>query len=159
MKTTCANLLLNEMNTNDRIRVVTADSGFGVLDDIQQQHKDRFYNVGSAEQLMIGIGIGMAEEGLIPVCYSISSFLLNRPFELLRNYVNAERIPVKMLGIGRDKDYDRYGLTHWSHDDQSILAVLPNIRIYKPKSINELNAVWDDYINSPDPAYLNLRRE
>jgi len=116
MRKECAQLLLEEMSVDDRIRVVTADLGFGILDNIRNAYPDRFYNVGAAEQLMIGVAIGMAEEGLKPVCYSMSSFLLYRPFEFLRNYVAYERIPVKLLGSGRDKDYSHDGITHWAHE-------------------------------------------
>lgn len=159
MRKECAQLLLDEMSVNDRIRVVTADLGFGILDDIHNAYPDRFYNVGAAEQLMIGVGIGMAEEGLIPVCYSMSSFLLYRPFEFLRNYVNYERIPVKLLGSGRDKDYSHDGITHWAHDDQEVLSSLPNIEVYKPIGLEELAIDFNDWINSTKPAYLNLMRK
>jgi transketolase len=94
--------------------------GFGVLDHIRNAYPDRFYNVGAAEQLMIGAAIGLANEGYIPVCYSMSSFVLYRPFEMLRNYLNHEGIPVKLLGSGRDKDYDHDGISHWAHDDQEV---------------------------------------
>lgn len=159
MRKECATLLLNEMVNNEDIRVITADLGFGVLDQVRNSFPERFYNVGAAEQLMIGVGIGMAEENLIPVCYSMSSFLLYRPFEFLRNYVNAESIPVKLIGSGRDKDYSHDGLSHWAHDDEQVLAVMPNIKIYKPKSIAELETIWPEFINSKYPAYLNLTRK
>jgi transketolase len=159
MRKEYAQLLLEEMSINSRIHVVTADLGFGILDHVRNAYPDRFFNVGAAEQLMIGAGIGIAEEGLIPVCYSMSSFLLYRPFEFLRNYVNAENIPVKLVGSGRDKDYNHDGLSHWAHDDEQVLASLPNIKIYKPKSIEELENVWPDFINSLEPSYLNLTRK
>jgi transketolase len=159
MRKECIALLAEEMKTNSDIITVTADLGFGVLDPIKDGFPDRFHNVGAAEQLMIGIGIGLAEQGKIPVCYSMSSFLLYRPFEFLRNYVNAEYVPVKLIGSGRDKDYSHDGLTHWAHDDEQILAALPNIKIYKPKSIEELERIWLDFINGPEPAYLNLTRK
>ena len=159
MRKEYAQLLLEEMSINSRIRVVTADLGFGILDHVRNAYPDRFFNVGAAEQLMIGAGIGIAEEGLIPVCYSMSSFLLYRPFEFLRNYVNAENIPVKLVGSGRDKDYSHDGLSHWAHDDEQVLASLSNIKIYKPKSIEELENVWPDFINSLEPSYLNLTRK
>lgn len=159
MRKECAALLLEEMNSNEHIRVTTADLGFGILDNIRNTYPDRFYNVGAAEQLMIGVGIGMAEEGLIPVCYSMSSFILYRPFEFLRNYVSGENIPVKLIGSGRDKDYSHDGLSHWAHDDEIVLQALPNIKIYKPKSIQELENIWPEFINSKDPAYLNLTRK
>lgn len=159
MRKECIALLAEEMKTNSDIITVTADLGFGVLDPIKDGFPDRFHNVGAAEQLMIGIGIGLAEQGKIPVCYSMSSFLLYRPFEFLRNYVNAEYVPVKLIGSGRDKDYSHDGLTHWAHDDEQVLAALPNIKIYKPKDIAELEAIWPEFINSKEPAYLNLTRK
>ena len=159
MRKECMNLLLAEMINQENIVVITADLGFGILDQIKNSFPERFHNVGAAEQLMIGAGIGLAESGKIPVCYSMSSFLLYRPFEFLRNYVNAENVPVKLIGSGRDKDYIHDGLSHWAHDDEQVLSSLPNIKIYKPHSIEELEHIWPEFINSKDPAYLNLTRK
>lgn len=159
MRKECMNLLLAEMVEDQNIITITADLGFGLLDQIQNSFPERFHNVGAAEQLMIGVGIGLAENGKIPVCYSMSSFLLYRPFELLRNYVNEERVPVKLIGSGRDKDYSHDGFTHWAHDDEQVLAALPNIKIYKPKSINELETQFKEFLYSKEPAYLNLTRK
>jgi transketolase len=159
MRKECAQLLLDEMSVNDRIRVVTADLGFGILDDIRNTYPDRFYNVGAAEQLMIGVAIGMAEEGLVPVCYSMSSFLLYRPFEFLRNYVSHENINIKLLGSGRDKDYSHDGISHWAHDDSVVCAALPHLRMYRPNDLEQLQDYFYDWINSPDPGYLNLMRK
>jgi len=88
----------------------------------------------------------------------MSSFLLYRPFEFLRNYVNHEHAPVKLLGSGQGKDYSHDGITHWVHDDEQVLRALPNIDVYKPTSIAELEQIWPEYINSKRPAYLSLRR-
>ena len=158
MRRECAALLLEEMSVNDRIRVITADLGFGVLDHIRTAYPDRFYNVGAAEQLMIGAAVGMADSGLIPVCYSMSSFILYRPFEFLRNYVDYERIPVKLIGSGRDKDYSHDGISHWAHDDRDVLSALPEIETYRPETLEELSSNFTDWIRKPVPAYLNLRR-
>lgn len=152
-------LLANEMRINSNILVLTADLGFGVLDTIKDQFPNRYFNVGAAEQLMIGAGIGIAQSGKIPVCYSMSSFLLYRPFEFLRNYVNAENVPVKLIGSGRDKDYSHDGFSHWAHDDEIVLQALKNIVIYKPKTIADLEILWPEFINSKSPAYLNLTRK
>jgi transketolase len=159
MRKECMNLLLEEMHNNENIIVITADLGFGLLDDIKNNFSDRFYNVGAAEQLMIGVGIGLAEEGKIPICYSMSSFVLYRPFEFLRNYVNAENIPVKLIGSGRDKDYSHDGLSHWAHDDEQVLASLPNIQIYKPLNIKDLENNFLKFLYNNKPSYLNLTRK
>jgi len=159
MRKECAALLLAEMSVEPRIRVITADLGFGILDHIRNTYPDRFYNVGAAEQLMIGMAVGMAEQGLIPVCYSMSSFLLYRPFEFLRNYVNYEQVPIKLLGSGRDKDYSHDGISHWAHDDREVLKALPNIIRYRPETIEQLEIDFQEWIRIPNPAYLNLTRK
>lgn len=159
MRKECMGLLLREMSKNDKINLITADLGFGLLDNIKDKFPERYFNVGAAEQLMIGVGIGMAEEDKIPVCYSMSSFLLYRPFEFLRNYVSAENIPVKLIGSGRDKDYSHDGLSHWAHDDEVVLKALPNIIMYKPKNTSELEDLWPFFIESKTPSYLNLTRK
>jgi transketolase len=159
MRKECIDLLAAEMSQHDDVIVLTADLGFGVLDQIREKYADRFYNVGAAEQLLIGAGIGLAESGKIPVCYSMSSFILYRPYEFLRNYVNAENIPVKLIGSGRDKDYSHDGLSHWAHDDEAVLSNMPNIRIYKPRSLAELTDIFPEFLLSKQPAYLNLTRK
>ena len=159
MRHECIKLLVDQMQIRSDIVCLTADLGFGVLDPIKNNFPDRFYNVGAAEQLLIGAGIGLAEQGLIPVCYSMSSFLLYRPFEFLRNYVNAESIPVKLLGSGRDRDYSHDGLSHWADDDELVLGALPNITIYKPKTLAELESQFANFLFEPNPSYLNLIRK
>jgi transketolase len=159
MRKECMDLLLAEMIKDQTIYTITADLGFGVLDKIRDSVPDRFFNVGAAEQLLIGVGIGLAEEGKIPVCYSMSSFILYRPFEFLRNYVNAENIPVKLIGSGRDKDYSHDGLSHWAEDADDVLKILPNIEVYKPNNISELETMFPKFLYSKKPSFISLLRK
>lgn len=152
-------LLLTAMQHDVEIVVLTADLGFGLLDEIKNSMPDRFWNMGASEQLMIGAAIGLAEEDKIPICYSISSFLLYRPFEFLRNYVNHENIPVKLIGSGRGRDYEHDGISHWCEDDEKVLEALPNIQIYKPNDIRELENIFDEFLYNDTPSYLNLTRK
>lgn len=147
-----ASLLHNEMNKNDKIVLITGDLGFGLFDEIRKDFPDRFINVGSAEQLLIGLAIGMHYKGFIPVCYSITPFLIYRPFELLRTYVNYENIPLKLFGGGRDKDYSHDGMSHWGCDDIKILSALDNIEVHKDDEV-DINVLY-----SNRPVYVNLRR-
>lgn len=158
MRKLFGSLLFNEMKKNENIYLITADLGFGVLDKCKESFTERFYNTGAAEQLMIGIGIGLAENHKIPICYSITPFLLYRPFEFLRNYVNYESIPVKLVGSGRDKDYSHDGISHWADDDEQILSCLPNIQIFKPLSEKDLSKQFLEFLYSNKPSYLNLKR-
>lgn len=158
MRKLFGSLIYDEMERNPKIYLLTADLGFGVLDKCKETFKDRFYNTGAAEQLLIGIGIGLAESKKIPICYSITPFLLYRPFEFLRNYVNYENIPVKLVGAGRNKDYSHDGISHWADDDEQVLSSLSNIKIFKPKSEDELVAMLPEFLYAKQPAYLNLKR-
>lgn len=146
------------MVQNKNIYLLTADLGFGILDTIRTNFPKQSYNVGAAEQLMVGAAIGLAQSGKLPICYSISPFLLYRPFELLRTYVDYEKINIKLVGSGRDKDYVHDGMSHWAHDDEKILSTLENIQIWKPKSAAELEDKFVEWVNSPWPSYLNLSR-
>lgn len=158
MRKKFANILKNEMYKNEKLYLLTADLGFGILNDIRQEFPNRAFNVGAAEQLMIGAAIGLASMGMTPVCYSITPFLLYRPFELLRTYVNYENLNVKLVGSGRDFDYSHDGISHWAEDDEKIMSTLSNITIWKPENSESLSIGFDSWINKISPAYLNLSR-
>lgn len=145
--------LFEDMKNNEKIIVVTADIGYGILDEIRNTFNDRVINTGSSEMLMIGIAVGLSYEGFIPICYTITPFLLYRPFELLRNYVNYENLNIKLVGSGRDKDYSHDGFTHWSEDDIEIISTLKNIKIFK-----DTNDDYNEFINMNTPCYFNLKR-
>ena len=151
-------LLHDKMAENEDIILITGDLGYGLWDRIKIDYGDRFYNVGSSEQLMTGMAVGMAFEGKIPVVYSITPFLLYRPFELVRNYINHENVPVKLVGGGRDKDYGYLGFSHWAEDDQRIMNCFQNIRVSHPPYEEKLTKLFNDFIESETPHYLNLKR-
>lgn len=159
MRREFAKLLHREMGSNDKICLLTADLGYGMWDKIRDDYPDRFYNVGAAEQLMIGIGIGLALEGKIPICYSVTSFLLYRPFEWIRNYVNHERIPVKLLGGGLNNDYGNLGFTHHSEDYQDILNLWPHILDYTPDFKEDLMTDFTYFVYTDGPSFMGLTRE
>jgi len=158
MRKEFAELLFEEMSNNPNIYLLTADLGYKMWDKIKENFPDRFYNVGAAEQLLIGAGIGLSLSKKIPVVYSITPFLLYRPYELLRTYINYENINIKLIGSGRDKDYDHDGISHWACDDKKILEPLENISVYHPADIAELTNTVKNYINSENPIYINLKR-
>lgn len=158
MRRAFAEILLREMDADDRIVLLTADLGYGIFDAIRQKHPDRFHNVGAAEQAMIGIAVGLSLAGKIPVCYSITPFLLYRPFELIRNYLDGEGIAVKLVGSGRGRDYLHDGPTHWADDDSDIMELLWRVKSWWPKSIDDLHRISNNFFYDNTPSYLNLRR-
>ena len=156
MRKEFALMLHNEMAANENIYLLTGDLGYGFWDKIKIDYPDRFINFLSSEQLMLGAASGMALEGKIPVVYSITPFLLYRPFEWIRNYLDHEQIPVKLVGGGRDKDYGYLGFSHWGEEDIDILSNFKNIQLMKPVELN--HQVLVAFLYSEKATYLNLKR-
>lgn len=156
MRKIFAQRVLKEMRKNPNIILITADMGYGLWDDVRKEFPDRFYNVGSAEQLMIGVAAGLAMEGKIPVCYSITPFLLYRPFEFIRNFMNFEKLPIILAGGGRNKDYGYLGYTHWAEEDVDIMDHFDYIDIYKPETEQALHDFTTLLFDLKRPCYINL---
>lgn len=157
MRREFAKMLYNQMLLDHNIYLITADLGYGLWDEIKNNFPNRFLNVGSSEMAAMGICIGLAMEGKKPFLYSITPFAIFRPFEMIRNYVNHESIPVTIVGGGRDKDYGYLGFSHWGEDD-TILKCFENISFYKPTDLNQLQENFDSIIDSKKPAYINLKK-
>ena len=77
----------------------------------------RFINTGVAEQIMIGICAGMALRGLRPFAYTIATFTLYRPFEMVRDDLCYQNLPVTIVGIGGGVTYSTLGGTHHAQED------------------------------------------
>jgi transketolase len=158
MRRLFAELLHEEMKKNEDIHLITGDLGYGLWDKIRDDFPTRFHNVGSSEMVMMGMGIGLAMEGKIPYVYSITPFAIYRPFEMIRNYLDHEGIPVNIIGGGRDKEYGYLGFSHWSHDDKRIMGVFDNIKSYHPETDEELTDSFKYTLQKRTPIYINLKR-
>ena len=142
--------LYKEMKENKDIYFVTADLGFGLGDKIKNDFHDRFINVQAAEQAMLGVGIGLTLQGKIAICYSITPFLLHRPYEAIKLYLEGEGIPVKLVGSGRGKDYDHDGPSHWESEFPF------SFKQYRPEIISE--SLIKDFLYNNEPSFLSLSR-
>lgn len=158
MRAAFAHALHKQMKKNDEIWVITGDLGYKMWDQVRKDFPSRFINVGAAEQSMIGIAVGLALEGKIPVVYSITTFLLYRPFETIRNYIHHEKIPVKLIGAGRDRDYVHDGISHWAEEDRKVMKILTNIQSIWPNTIAEIPSLTRRMLKSKKPWYINLRK-
>jgi transketolase len=156
MRRTFKTLLADEMAENDKITVLLGDIGYGMFDNLRQTFPDRVINVGSSEQLMIGMAVGCAMEGKLSVCYSITSFILYRPFEFIRNYLSHEQIPVKLVGGGRNEDYGPCGFSHYACEDISVLNAIGGIKMYHPTDKDDIDI--KGFLYEDNPSYMNLRR-
>ena len=74
MRNAVVNRLFELAESDDRLILITADLGFGVLTDFAEKYPNQFLNVGVAEQNMTALATGMALEGHIVFTYSIANF-------------------------------------------------------------------------------------
>jgi len=148
----------NQMVENPDIWLIVGDVGYKMWDAVKRDFPERFINTGAAEQAMMGIGIGLALENKIPIVYTITPFLLYRPFETIRNYINHEKIPVKMIGSGRDKDYSHDGFSHHAEEDGKVMGIFRNIVARWPYTKEEIPDLVEEMIKTKKPYYVNLKR-
>lgn len=158
MRKEFAEMLYKAMATNPDIYLITGDLGYGLWDKVKEDYPTRFYNVGSSEMAMVGVGVGLAMEGKIPYLYSITPFVIYRPFEMIRNYLNHERIPVNLIGGGRDKDYGYLGFSHWAEDDIEHLKNFTEMKLFKPGSLESLKLAFEYSLLKRSATYINLKR-
>lgn len=158
MRKVFAEMLHEEMSVNKDIYLITGDLGYGLWDKIKHDYPENYFNVGSSEMIMMGIGIGLAMDNKIPYVYSITPFAIYRPFEMIRNYLNHEKIPVNIIGGGRDKDYGYLGFSHWSEDDREIMKIFKNIKTRHPENNDELSESMKESTKKKYPMYINLKR-
>jgi len=141
------------MQKDKNIILITADMGYGMLNEIRNNLPQQFYNPGAAEQVAVTMAVGLALSGKIPVVYTITPFLIFRPFEVIRLYLDHEFIPVILVGSGRGKDYIHEGFSH-DASDHEILKQFKNIEFIVPENEFDLKEI----IYSGKPTYLNLKR-
>lgn len=158
MRKLFAEMLFNEMQVNDDVYLITGDLGYGLWDKIRDYYPKKFFNVGSSEMAMMGMGIGLAMEGKIPYVYSITPFAIYRPFEMIRNYLDHENIPVNVIGGGRDQDYGYLGFSHWSSDDMKFMTEFDKLQTFKPENVEELEEAFNYSKKRQAATYINLKR-
>ncbi len=152
--------LHDEMEKDDKIRLIVADLGYGMFDRLRDDFPDRFTNTGASEQLAVGIGVGMALSGLKPFVYSITTFLLFRAFEWHRNYVNHERIPVQLVGSGFEKDYAHDGISHQPStiEIDRYFEMFPSITVHIPTHKFMIPGIVTRMTQYDHPSFICLRR-
>lgn len=158
MRRTFFKELYNKMEQDQKVWALTGDLGFGGFDKISSEIPERFINCQAAEFSMMSAACGLALEGKVPIVYSIGTFLIYRPFEIIRTYVNYEKIPVKLICSGRDKDYSHDGISHWMDDIKIYLDTFGNIKQYWPNSKEEIPEIMDEMLNNNLPCFLSLKR-
>jgi transketolase len=133
MRNTFSQALYEAATDNPDVYIVVADiSPAGNMAKFRDQYPERFINVGVAEQSMIGICAGLALKGCQPFAYTIATFTLYRPFEMVRDDLCYQNLPVTVVGMGAGVIYSTLGGTHHTQEDIAIAGALPNMQIIAP---------------------------
>jgi transketolase len=151
--------LYNEMLKNDQIWFITADLGYKQFDRVRNDFPERFVDCRASEQAMMGIAIGLALKGKIVFVHSMSTFVLMRPYEWIRNYIDHENIPVKLVGSGRDKDYIVDSFTHEAEDTKYILGGFKNIIQFWPEKLEDVEGMVHEMVINDKPSFISLTRK
>lgn len=159
MRSAFAQGLLDLAAEDERIVLLTGDLGFAVLEPFAERFPDRFWNVGVAEQNMVGLATGLAEAGCTPYVYSIATFASMRGYEFVRNGPILHALPVRVVGVGGGMDYGHNGATHYAVEDAGIMRVQPGIAVVAPADPQQTRTALPALQRLPGPVYLRLGKE
>jgi transketolase len=143
---------------NKKIAVLVADiSPAGSISDFKNEFPERFINTGVAEQSMIGIAGGLALKGMRPFCYTIATFALYRPFEMVRVDLCYQNLPVTIIGMGAGLVYSTLGGTHHTMEDIAVATAIPNMTVICPCDPEEMKLATEwCALKSKGPVYMRL---
>src|SRR3990172_1275286 len=153
MRQAFINTLIEIAETDKDLYLLTADMGFGLVEQFADRFPSQYINVGVAEQNMIGVATGLALEGKKVFCYSIANFPTMRCLEQIRNDVCYHNLPVCIVSGGAGLWYGALGMTHHAVEDIAVMRCLPNMAVVSPYSTDKMvESVKNIYANSK-PCY------
>ena len=100
MRNTFVRVLDKIAEKDERVICVIGDTGFSVFEEFEKKYKDRFVNIGIAEQNFVSFGAGLAAMGMKPFIYNVVSFMTYRAFEQIELDVSFQENPVVLVGVG-----------------------------------------------------------
>ena len=119
---------------------------------------ERLFNIGIAEQNMVGMASGMANGGKIPFAASAACFLTGRALEQIKNDVAYTDTNVKLCGVSTGLAYGPLGGTHHSIEDIAWLRAIANMTIIVPADPLETEQAVRAAADFVGPVYLRLSR-
>ena len=147
--------VINELaKKDDKIVLIVGDIGYGVFDDFRKENPRKFFNLGICEQSMISFASGMALEGLKPWVYTITPFLIERPFEQIKLDIDQQNVNVKLVGFA---DYPTLGPSHQELDGKKTMKLFKNIKSYFPKNTKETEIAVKNCYRRKGPTFISLK--
>jgi len=136
------------------IYLIVGDIGYGIFDEFRAKFPDRFINIGICEQTMIGVAAGIALSGFKPYVFTITPFLIERPFEQIKDDIDCNNANVKLVGYD---DYPTQGPTHSIYKMEELMKHFINIDSYFPKNNEETILFLDEMHNKNNPCFIRLK--
>lgn len=154
-----ASTLLDLARSDSRVCVVLNDSlsssnARGFLTEFPH----RLFDVGVAEQNMVGVAAGLANAGMIPFVCAASCFLTGRALEQIKVDVALSRANVKLCGFSSGFAYGSLGATHHAIEDLAWVRVLPNLRVVAPCDDRETASVVRAAHAHQGPVFIRVNR-
>jgi transketolase len=144
--------------SNPEIVGLTADlAKYTDLHIFAQAHPDRFYQMGMAEQLLMGSAAGFAREGFIPFATTYAVFAARRAYDFICLAIAEENLSVKIVcalpGLTTG-----YGPSHQATEDLAIFRGLPNMTVIDPCDALDIEQAVPAIAAHPGPVYMRLLR-
>ena len=144
---------------DDKVIFLIGDVGFAFIEGFRQRFPKQFLNCGVMEQSMMGIAVGLAQQGYKPYVYTMSNFFILRPYEQVRNDICFGNANVKLFGVKGSEAYKFLGMSHnlFGDEEKRLLKNLPNLNTYfdmqTEKEVSE--NMMKEYARS-GPAYFAI---
>jgi transketolase len=123
----------------------------------RDRHPERFFQMGMAEQVMLGAAAGMAEVGLVPFASTYAVFATRRAYDFLCLDIAEPGLNVNVVG-GLPGLTTGYGPSHQATDDLAILRGMPNLTIVDPCDAVDIEQAVPALAAAPGPTYMRLLR-
>ena len=141
---------------NESIIIIVADIGYRVFDDFREKYPERFINMGICEQSIISVASGMALEGLLPWVYTITPFLIERPFEQIKLDIDQQNVNVNLVGFA---DYPTLGPTHKEINAKKMMKLFNNIESFFPSDGDETEKMIFQAYEREGPSFISLKSD
>jgi len=119
---------------------------------------ERFFNVGVAEQNMIGIAAGLAASGKIAYTGSFAVFATGRAYDQIRNTVCYGNLDVKVCPTHAGLTVGADGASHQALEDIALMRALPNMKVIVPADVYEAAAALRAAADIEGPVFVRLGR-
>ncbi|MFI0776128.1 transketolase family protein [Streptomyces sp. NPDC021212] len=145
------------LDDDPRLAVVLAEIGKDGFAGAQRAHPDRVINVGIREQLLVGVGGGLALTGMRPILHTFASFLVERPFEQVKLDFGHQGVGGVLVSAAGSYDWPAGGFTHMAPGDVALLDTLDGWTVHVPGHPDEAEALLRDAAAAGDDSvYVRL---